>query len=135
MIDLVGMYELQLAFAVKLRQSLQGNPLFMLRFPNQAPYDSEVEDNGFPFGDAGDIFSRFRFGGFGRSSPFNDMNDVFRGTESMLRHMDSMFRDMHSFGEYGGSFGRTTGQNDHEEKGQSMLRLQGDTSLVYTLTR
>lgn len=64
------------------------------------------DEGGDAFGD--DIFGRFRFGNFGRSSPFQDMQNAFSGAEMMFRHMDRMFQDMHMFGD----FGQIMGPND-----------------------
>jgi len=75
--------------------------------------DYQEEDS--EFDDPGDIFDRFRFGAFGRGAPFNDMNDVFKGAETMLRHMDNMFRDMHILGDSGSSFPKLTGSISQED--------------------
>jgi hypothetical protein len=82
------------------------------------PFEEEDDDSQTGnFGD--DLFSRFRFGNFGRSSG-NDMNDdIFRGAETMLRHMDAMFRDMTALGSFGGSgvFGQILGPGLDDQRG------------------
>ncbi|OQV18023.1 putative Charged multivesicular body protein 4b [Hypsibius exemplaris] len=76
------------------------------RSSGSGPFDEEEDEAEFgSFGE--DLFGRFRFGTFGRNGMGgNEMEDLFRGAETMIRHMDRMFRDMSSTGAGSGSFGR-----------------------------
>ena len=61
----------------------------LYRFPG-SPFDEDEDE----FYGRQSMFGRFGFG----QGPFGDMDDMFRGVESMMRQMDSVFGDVSLLG-------------------------------------